>query len=51
MSVKAHLLDLLLRGIGLDYTFKNFFLPSSDINEGLSHSSVSGVKAIPLPLL
>ena len=35
MPVKADLLDLLLWGIGLDYAFKDLFLPSSDINEGV----------------
>jgi hypothetical protein len=35
MPVKADLLDLLLWRIGLDYAFKDFFLPSSDINEGV----------------
>jgi len=35
LSVKADLLDLLLRGIGLDYAFKDLFLPSGDINEGV----------------
>ena len=35
MSVKADLLDLLLWGIGLDYAFKDIFLPCGHINEGV----------------
>ena len=35
MSVKADLLDLLLRRIRLNYAFEDLFLPSGNINEGV----------------